>query len=410
MKKKDIVKLQSETSNPNAATLPAAENNDESPAPQTPKQKFVRIIKKYAKRYFIDAFSGMAQGLFCTLVTGTILGQIGEWIALSGTDEGLAVSAFVISVSKIAKLLMGVSIGVGIAHALKTSKLVLFTAGVAGLAGAFADSIIAGTFAASFAPGNPIGAYVASIFAIEIGQLVSGRTIVDIVLVPLTMMVATIFGLYLAWPFIKLLDLIGLGIGLATQGSPESMSIIVAVSIGLLLTLPTSSAATWIAIASPVLAAYAPGSAMHEAMLLAGGAAVTGCACHMIGFAVQSFRENKWGGFIAQSLGTSKIQLPNAMRHPQILIPPVAASIIAGPIATCVFGLKCNAVGGGMGTSGLVGVFGTIAASQGVIADWKLGVGIALCFFVIPAVVCFFISEIMRKFKWIKFGDMKLEI
>lgn len=372
------------------------------------------VLKKYLNRYFIDAFSGMAQGLFCTLIAGTILAQIGGWIKLADTDAGIAVGTFVIAVANIAKLLMGAGIGVGIAHSLKAGKLVMFSAAVAGMAGAFADKIIAGTFTgagvASFLPGNPIGAYVVSVIAIEIGSLISGKTKVDIVLVPLGMMTVSLLSLYAAWPFIKLIDLLGVGIGFATQITPEAMGIVIAVIMGLLLTLPTSSAAIWVAIASPVLATYAPDSAMYDAMMLAGGAAVCGCAAHMVGFAVQSFRENGWGGLIAQGLGTSMLQIPNLMRHPQILIPPVLASIVVGPLSTCVFSLRCNAAGGGMGTSGLVGLFGTIEASQGVIPDWKIGVGITLCMFIIPTVVCFAASEIMRKFNWIKPEYLKLDI
>ncbi|MEG2687717.1 MAG: PTS sugar transporter subunit IIC [Clostridia bacterium] len=375
------------------------------------KKTFKSWLGAFCKRYFIDAFSGMAQGLFCTLIAGTILAQIGGWILGSGTDAGKAVGAFVVAVSSIAKLLMGAGIGIGIGHALKAKKLVLFTAAVAGMAGAFADVIIAGTFKPSFAPGNPIGAYVVAVIAIEIGNFLSGKTKLDIVVVPLGMMVVSMLAMYVSWPFIALVNLIGKGIGIATMVTPEAMGIIVAVSMGILLTLPTSSAAIWLAIASPILAVGSTASLdIQNAVLLAGGAAVTGCACHMVGFAVQSFRENRWGGLIAQGLGTSMLQIPNLMRHPQILLPPIIASFIAGPISTCVFQLRCNAVGGGMGTSGLVGIFTTIDASVGVIPDWKLGLGIALCFFVIPAVVCLVTTEIMRKLKWIKPDYMKLDL
>ena len=191
------------------------------------------------------------------------------------------------------------------------------------------------------------------------------------------------------------------------------MGIVISAAMGILLTLPTSSAAIWLAIASPVITGYAAGEIAFEtydAILLAGGAAMVGCSAHMVGFAVQSFRENKWGGLVAQGVGTSMLQIPNLMRHPQILIPPVFASIIVGPLSTCVFELRCNAVGGGMGTSGLVGIFGAVDASAGVIPDWKLGLGIVLCCFVIPAAVCFAVSEFMRKKGWIKYGDQTLAL
>lgn len=375
------------------------------------KNDFVALIKKGCKRYFIYAFSGMAQGLFCTLIAGTILAMFGKWINGAGTDAGISVGKVVLYVANIAKTLMGAGIGIGIAHALKTGKLVMFTAGVAGFVGAFADKIIDGNFALTLgAPGNPIGAYVVAVIAIEIGNLITGKTKVDIVVVPLTMMVVSMLALYVSWPFIQLVNVIGKGVALATTVTPEAMGIIVAVVMGILLTLPTSSAAIWVAIATPVLTANPVGSELHNAILLAGGAAVVGCACQMVGFAVQSFRENKWGGLIAQGLGTSMLQIPNLMLHPQIMVPPILASIIAGPLATCVFELRCGASGGGMGTSGLVGLFDTIELSKGVIPDWKLGVGIVLCMFVIPAVVCIVSSEIMRKLGWIKKDYLKLDL
>lgn len=374
-------------------------------------KKAISLIKKFCKRYFIDAFSGMAQGLFCTLIAGTILGMVGNWIKGAGTDSGEAVGKFVLSVANIAKTLMGAGIGIGIAHALKAKKLVLFTAAVAGFVGAFADKIIAGNLALTLgAPGNPIGSYVVAVLAIEIGNLVCGKTKVDIVVVPLTMMIVSMLACYVSWPFIQLVNVIGKGVALATTVTPEAMGIIVAVVMGILLTLPTSSAAIWVAIAAPVIAGNEVGSDMYNAILLAGGAATVGCACQMVGFAVESFRENKWGGLIAQGLGTSMLQIPNLMRHPQIIIPPVIASIIAGPLSTCVFELRCGASGGGMGTSGLVGMFDVIEQSKGAIPDWKLGLGIVLCMFVIPTVVCIAVSELMRKKKWIKPEHLKLDL
>lgn len=374
-------------------------------------KKAISLIKKFCKRYFIDAFSGMAQGLFCTLIAGTILGMVGNWIKDAGTDSGIAVGKFVLSVANIAKTLMGAGIGIGIAHALKAKKLVLFTAAVAGFVGAFADKIIAGNLALTLgAPGNPIGSYVVAVLAIEIGNLVCGKTKVDIVVVPLTMMIVSMLSCYVSWPFIQLVNVIGKGVALATTVTPEAMGIIVAVVMGILLTLPTSSAAIWVAIAAPVIAGNEVGSDMYNAILLAGGAATVGCACQMVGFAVESFRENKFGGLIAQGLGTSMLQIPNLMRHPQIIIPPVIASIIAGPLSTCVFELRCGASGGGMGTSGLVGMFDVIEQSKGAIPDWKLGLGIVLCMFVIPTVVCIAVSELMRKKKWIKPEHLKLDL
>ncbi len=374
------------------------------------KDKILSTIKSLSKRWFIDAFTGMAQGLFCTLIAGTILAQFGGWILSAGTAAGIAVGTFVNSVANIAKMLMGAGIGVGIANQLKAPKLVMFTAAVAGLAGAFSDKIIAGAFVASFAPGNPIGSYIVSLITIEIGMLICGKTKLDIVVVPLSMMILAMLSLYVAWPFIQFVNLLSQGIALATDIAPFAMGIIVAVVMGILLTLPTSSAAMWVAIATPILTSSMATPEVINAMYLAGGAATVGCACQMVGFAVQSFRENKWGGLIAQGLGTSMLQIPNLMRHPMIIVPPIIASAIAGPLSTVVFKLRCGAAGGGMGTSGLVGVFDVISASSGVIADWQIGVGITVCMFIIPVVVCVVVSEIFRKYKLINYGDMQLDL
>lgn len=396
--------------------------------PEFSRKFILYILKKGFVRYFIDAFTGMSQGLFCTLIAGTILGQIGTWITSAGTDAALAVGGGVTAVANIAKMLMGAGIGIGIAHSLKAPKLVMFTAAVAGLVGAFGDAIVDG-FTGGFvsssvndvlsgiapaAPGNPIGSYVVSVLAVELGRQVAGKTKVDIVVVPLVMFVICLFAVWAAWPFIQLVNLIGEGVALATAATPAVMGIVIAAVMGILLTLPTSSAAIWLAVASPVVAAYAAGEvsfATYDAILLAGGAAMVGCSAHMVGFAVQSFRENKWGGLVAQGIGTSMLQIPNLMRHPQIMVPPIIASIIVGPLSTCVFGLRCNAVGGGMGTSGLVGIFGAIDASVEVgLPEWKLALGIVFCCFVIPAVVCFAVSELMRKLGWIKYGDQSLSV
>lgn len=409
-----------------ADTTDTSNNKNDEIKPEFSWKYIFYLLKKGFVRYFIDAFTGMSQGLFCTLIAGTILGQIGAWITSAGTDAALIVGGGVTAVANLAKMLMGAGIGIGIAHALKAPKLVMFTAAVAGFVGAFANAVADGflgdftTLAvndvlsgvAPAAPGNPIGAYVVSVIAVELGRLVAGKTKVDIVVVPLVMFVVCLFAVWAAWPFIRLVDLIGEGVALATAATPAVMGIIIAVVMGILLTLPTSSAAIWLAVATPVITAYAAGEvdfATYDAILLAGGASMVGCSAHMVGFAVQSFRENKWGGLIAQGIGTSMLQIPNLMRHPQIMLPPILASVVVGPLSTCVFGLRCNAVGGGMGTSGLVGIFGTIDASVEVgLPQWKLALGIVLCCVVIPAVLCLIISEVMRRWGWIRFGDQKL--
>ena len=405
----DVEEVQQDADVNDVAEEPSEPAAEESPQNPTKKDRVAAVVKKYAKRYFIDAFTGMAQGLFCTLIAGTIISQIGVWCGGTANVFGNVL----IYIGSIAKMLMGAGIGVGIAHKLGAKPLVIFTAAVTGLVGAFAGAIVnslcvTGTFAAPAfgAPGNPIGSYVVALFTIEIAGLYAGKTKLDIVIVPLGMIVLTLGGIFLAWPFIKLIDYIGIGIALAIQAGTAVkiiVGIFVAVVMGVLLTMPTSSAAIWIAIAAAVPHEYA------EALAIAGGAAVAGCAAHMIGFAVASFKENKWGGLISQGIGTSMLQIPNIMRHPIIMVPEIIASAVAGLVAV-LLGLRCNAAGGGMGTSGLVGVFGAIEASMDAgLETWKLVLGIILCLFVIPACVSFGFSELFRKLNLIKFGDQKLD-
>lgn len=371
----------------------------------TKKEKFNKTLKKYFKRYFIDAFTGMAQGLFCTLIAGTILAQFASW----GDNNFTLVLGYI---AKIAKMLMGAGIGVGIAHKLGAKPLVIFSAAVTGLVGAFAGGLVntlvdGAAFSLVFgAPGNPIGSYVVALFTIELAGLYAGKTKLDIVLVPLGMMLMCFAAVFVAWPFIKLIDLIAKGILLAiSQGAAVKIivGIFVAVVMGILLTMPTSSAAIWVAIATSETALANP-----DIFAIAGGAAVAGCAAHMVGFAVASFRENGWGGLISQGIGTSMLQIPNIMKKPRIMLPEIIASAISGLVAV-LLGLRCNAAGGGMGTSGLVGVFGVIDASSGVIDTWKIVVGIILCLFVIPAVVSFGVSELMRHKGLILLGDQALD-
>ncbi len=362
---------------------------------------FLEYLKALPKRFFITAFSGMAQGLFVTLIAGTILAQIAGWIGDNYIGNALG------QIAAIAKTLMGAGIGVGIAHALGKHKLLTFSAAVAGMVGAFADKLMpGGTPLAAFslgAPGNPIGAYVVTMLCVEIVSLYAGKTKLDIILIPLGAMLLSFVGIFVAFPFIWLVNQLGTLVALATDATPFVMGIVIAVVMGVLLTMPTSSAAIWVAVSSPVLAL---GSGVeYEAMLLAGGAATVGCACHMVGFAVASFRENGVGGLVSQGIGTSMLQIPNIMKKPVIMLPMVVSSAICGPLATCLFGLKCGSSGGGMGTSGLVGVFDLFKYTSG----WVGAVGIFLLMIVLPAVLNFFFSEFMRKKGWIQFGDMKLE-
>ena len=372
---------------------------------KTKGKTFVSTLKMLFNRWFIQAFSGMAQGLFVTLIAGTIIKTLGTNVI--GNN---AVGNFLVLLGAIASVVTGFGIGVGIAHSLKVDKLVVFSAGVAGFLGAYAEQILNGatmqTLSAVWAkglPGNPISAYVCALFATEIAKFISGKTKLDILLVPLTCVACAVAGLYISYPFIWLIQIIGQGIKVATGFAPVIMGMVIAVVMGMLLTLPTSSAAIWVSIVT------AFGQDIPDTVLLAGGAAVVGCASHMVGFAVMSYRENGFSGLISQGIGTSMLQIPNVMKKPILFIPPIISSIITGPLATKVFCLRCDASGGGMGTSGLVGIFGVINASSGVIKPWVMWLGIVLLMFVIPAVVCFFVSEFMRKRGFIKFGDLQIK-
>lgn len=360
------------------------------------ESKVKNYFKTLPKRYFITAFSGMAQGLFVTLIAGTILAQIAGWIGDNYIGNTLKY------IANIAKSLMGAGIGVGIAHALGKNKLLIFSSAVAGLVGAFADKLFIGanpfTVLTLGLPGNPIGAYVVTMLVVEVVGLYAGKTKLDILIVPLGTLLLSFAGIFVSYPFIWLINQLGVLIAISTNAVPFVMGIVIAVIMGILLTMPTSSAAIWVAVATNVA------SGNESAMLIAGGAATVGCACHMVGFAVASFRENGWGGLIAQGLGTSMLQIPNIMKKPQIMLPMIISSAICGPLSTCVFGLKCGSSGGGMGTSGLVGVFDLFANTSGTLGI----IGIILLMFVLPAVLNIVISELFRKKEWIKLGDMKL--
>lgn len=368
------------------------------------EQKKQSTVKRLCKRWFIDAFGGMAMGLFATLIAGTILAQIA---ALIGTDN--FVGNLLNSVATVAKTLMGAGIGVGIAYALKCDKLTIFSCAVAGFVGANAVGWAWNAdFAVGFAIGNPIGAYVCALIAAEVCSLYAGKTKLDILLIPLgAMLIACVVSTTVCPPIKWLVDMIGRGIAVATAWSPFLMGIVIAVVMGVLLTMPTSSAAIWVAVSSTVVAG---GGADADAMLLAGGAAVVGCACQMMGFAAMSYKENGLSGFIAQGLGTSMLQIPNIMKNGRILLPPTIASALLGPVATCIFKLRCGPSGGGMGTSGLVGVVDTIAQSSGKVDTFVLVVGIILLLFVLPSVLTWAFGLLFRKIGWIKEGDLKLEL
>lgn len=369
------------------------------------REKVKNYFSLLPKRYFITAFSGMAQGLFVTLIAGTILAQIAGWIGDNYVGNALGY------IASVAKTLMGAGIGVGIAHALGKNKLLIFSAAVAGFIGAFADSLLPGGEGISVitagAPGNPVGSYVVVMLVVEIVGLYAGKTKLDILIVPLGAMLLSFAGVFAAYPFIWLIDGLGQLIAAATNATPFVMGMVISVIMGILLTMPTSSAAIWVTVSSGIISAYEGGAGsevQYNAILLAGGAATVGCACHMVGFAVASFRENGISGLISQGIGTSMLQIPNIMKKPVIMLPMIIASAICGPLSTCVFGLKCGSSGGGMGTSGLVGIFDLLGYTDGALGI----IGIILLMVVLPAVLNLIISELMRKKGWIKFGDMKL--
>ena len=345
------------------------------------------MIKKYLNRLFIDGLSGMASGLFATLIIGTIISQIGTII---GSDAG----RYLMAVGGFAKTITGAGIGIGVACKLKSSPLVTVSAAVAGLMGAF-PKIATESFKLGL-PGEPLGAFVAAYVAIEIGGLVSGKTKVDIIVTPLVAILSgSVAGFVVGPPVSRFMAWIGSIINFGVEQQPFLCGIIVAVIMGICLTLPISSAAIGVSLKLSGLAA---------------GAAVVGCCCNMIGFAVASYRENKISGLVSQGIGTSMLQMPNIVKKPIIWLPAILSSAILGPVSTLVFKIQCTPTGSGMGTAGLVGPFETYTAmAQTTMPTAKIIFVIILMQFVLPAVLAFGFSEIMRKLKWIKPGDMRLE-
>ena len=352
-----------------------------------------------AKRYFIDAMGAMAQGLFCTLLVGTILNTIGQQfhigflnatIVTIGTGDG----AVHYTIGGLCSAMVGPGMAVAIARALNAPPLVLFSLIPVG----FATNYMGGA-------GGPLAVLFVAIVAAEIGKAVSKETKIDILVTPIvTVLVGVGFAALIAAPVGRAASAVGQAIMWATELQPFFMGIIVSVVIGVALTLPISSAAICAALGLTGLA---------------GGAAVAGCCAQMIGFAVMSFPENRWGGLAAQGLGTSMLQMGNIVRNPRVWIPPTLASAITGPVATCLFRLEMNGapVSSGMGTCGLVGQIGvytgwvndiaagTKAAITGM--DW---LGLVLISFVLPAVLTWLIAVPLRKWGWIKDGDLKLDL
>ncbi len=332
------------------------------------------------KNYFVNAMGAMAQGLFASLLIATILDTLGNWTSAGFLNE---IAAF----AKAGNV-VGATIGVAVAYALKAEGLVLFSSAVVGTIGySFTTADIAYT-------AGPAGAFIAVLFACEIGKLVSKETKIDILVTPLTT-ILTGYGIsWLLCPIIaKAMYKLGEFINIATDMHPFVMGIIVSVVVGILLTLPISSAAI---------------CAMIGITGIAGGAATVGCCCQMVGFAVMSYRENKMAGLVAQGLGTSMLQMGNIIKKPIIWIPTILSSAILGPVSTLLFKLTNSGVSAGMGTCGLVGPLGVI--SEGNVKSVFFWIGLILLCIVLPAVLTLTFSNLMRKFGWIKNGDLKLDL
>jgi len=338
--------------------------------------------------------TGMAQGLFATLIVGTIIQQIGSLV-------GGSVGDMIFLLGKVAAAMTGAGIGVGVACRYKASPRVVVSADIAGMIGAFASKLLAGTVLVNGAivlagPGEPLGAFLAAYVAIELGLLVSGKTKVDILVTPLVCIGSgSVIGLILGPPISSFMLALGELINWGTEQQPFLMGIIVSVLMGMILTLPISSAALGVILNLGGLAA---------------GAATVGCCCNMVGFAVASYRENKMGGLIAQGIGTSMLQVPNIMKKPVIWLPAIISSAILGPVSTMVLHMTNNATGSGMGTAGLVGQIMTMETMSAVEDPMIVFIKILVIQIILPAIITLIVSEFMRKKGWIEFGDMKLEM
>ena len=347
-----------------------------------------------ARRYGIDALGAMAQGLFCTLLVGTILNTIGQQFNIgflnriivtlkSGTNE------IGYTIGGLASAMVGPGIAIAIGFALRCPPLVLFSLIPVG----FAANAMGGA-------GGPLAVYFVAIVASECGKLVSKETKVDILVTPIVTVLSGIgISALVAAPIGAAASAVGDFVKWATVLQPFWMGILVSAVIGIALTLPISSAAICAALGLTGLA---------------GGAAVAGCCAQMVGFAVMSFRENRWGGLVAQGVGTSMLQMPNIVKNPRIWIPPTVASMITGPLATCLFKLEMNGapVSSGMGTCGFVGQIGVytgwVASGDPITAmDW---IGLVLICFVLPGLLTWLISLPLRKWGWIKENDLKLDL
>ena len=346
-----------------------------------------------AKRYGIDALGAMAQGLFCSLLIGTIVKTMGQQFGIP----------FLVDVGTYCSAMSGPAMALAIGYALQAPPLVLFSLATVGYA---ANALGSTTLSGAAGAGGPLAVLFIAIIAAECGKIVSKETKVDILVTPLvTILVGVILSTLIAPAIGTAASAIGDLVEYATELRPFLMGIFVSVVMGMALTLPISSAAICAGIGLTGLA---------------GGAAVAGCCAQMVGFALLSFRENRWGGLVSQGLGTSMLQMGNIVRNPKIWVPVLLTSAITGPVATCVFRFQMNdpagGVASGMGTCGLVGPIGVYAGWVNDVAtgakaaitgfDW---LGMALICFILPAVLVCVIGAVCRKIGWIKDGDLKLD-
>lgn len=331
------------------------------------------------RNYFVKVLNGMALGLFSSLLIGLIIKQVGS---LLGNE-------LLINFGNVAQKLMGPAIGAGVAHSVGASPLGMFSSVVVGALGAGSISFDGAN--AIINTGEPVGAFIAALAAAEFSKLIQGKTKVDIVLVPSsTIIIGGLVGIYIA-PYISgIMDQIGGFINMATELHPIPMGILVSVSMGIILTLPISSAALAMSLKLSGIAA---------------GASLVGCCANMVGFAVASYKDNGFGGFLAQGIGTSMLQMPNIIKKPIIWLPAIIASAILGPISSALLKMESNSIGAGMGTSGLVGQFATIDVMGG---SPRTLIMIFFMHIILPGVISYSVSQWMRKKGYIKPGDMKL--
>lgn len=355
----------------------------------------MRKFKEYLTHIFIDGLSGMALGLFSTLIIGTILQQIGNLVS-----GNIGTTIFIIG--KLAAAATCAGIGVGVAYKFKETPLVVISAAVSGMIGGFATKILAGSIITDTGvitlagPGEPLGAFIAALVGIEIGHLISGKTKVDIIITPLVCIsVGATVGLLVSPPISQFMTWLGSVIMFAMEQQPFIMGILVSVIMGILLTLPISSAAIGVILNLNGITA---------------GAAVVGCCCQMVGFAVASYRENKFGGLLAQGVGTSMLQIPNIIKKPVIWLPAIISSAILGPISSTLLKMTNNATGSGMGSAGFVGQIMAYQTMTQTASSKIVIIQIILMHFILPALLTLIISEFMRKKQWIKYGDMALDL